>query len=155
MKVGNDWFLVANDFASYLEAQEDVDKVGHTAGSCPTEKWTTSLRCSPVQPHCVGMQDKSPRCTTAGCSRLLTMALSCAHPSTCTQSCPTCKGWLYEGPLCCLLRLLASGLQGPGGWTRRSIMYTAGSGKFSSDRTIVEYAKDIWHVTPLRPPSSN
>jgi hypothetical protein len=26
-------------------------------------------------------------------------------------------------------------------WTRRSIVYTAGSGKFSSDRTIVEYAK--------------
>jgi starch phosphorylase len=27
MKVGNDWFLVANDFASYLEAQAEVDKV--------------------------------------------------------------------------------------------------------------------------------
>jgi len=26
----------------------------------------------------------------------------------------------------------------------RSIMYTAGSGKFSSDRTIREYAEDIW-----------
>jgi starch phosphorylase len=31
-------------------------------------------------------------------------------------------------------------------------MYTAGSGKFSSDRTIVEYAKDIWDITPCRPP---
>lgn len=38
-------------------------------------------------------------------------------------------------------------------WTRRSIVYTAGSGKFSSDRTIVEYAKDIWHVEPTRPPA--
>ena len=38
-------------------------------------------------------------------------------------------------------------------WTRRSILYTAGSGKFSSDRTIVEYAKDIWHVEPCRPPA--
>jgi starch phosphorylase len=38
-------------------------------------------------------------------------------------------------------------------WTRRSILYTAGSGKFSSDRTIVEYAKDIWHINPLRPPA--
>ncbi|GBF88239.1 starch phosphorylase [Raphidocelis subcapitata] len=66
MKVGNDWFLVANDFADYLRAQEEVDK-----------------------------------------------------------------------------------------WTRRSILYTAGSGKFSSDRTIVEYAKDIWHVQPCRPPSSS
>jgi len=27
MKVGNDWFLVANDFASYLDAQEEVDRV--------------------------------------------------------------------------------------------------------------------------------
>jgi hypothetical protein len=27
-QVGNDWFLVANDFADYLRAQEDVDKVG-------------------------------------------------------------------------------------------------------------------------------
>ena len=31
-------------------------------------------------------------------------------------------------------------------WTRMSIMSTAGSGKFSSDRTIAEYAKDIWDV---------
>jgi starch phosphorylase len=38
-------------------------------------------------------------------------------------------------------------------WTRRSIMYTAGSGKFSSDRTIREYAEDIWAVKPCRPPA--
>jgi starch phosphorylase len=25
--VGNDWFLVANDFAAYLDSQEEVDKV--------------------------------------------------------------------------------------------------------------------------------
>nr|QKY15157.1 starch phosphorylase (SP) [Polytomella parva] len=69
MKVGNDWFLVANDFASYLKAQEDVDRV---------------------------YQDKDE-------------------------------------------------------WNRRSILYTAGSGKFSSDRTIREYADDIWNVKPCRP----
>ena len=39
-------------------------------------------------------------------------------------------------------------------WTRRSILYTASSGKFSSDRTIVEYAKDIWHVSPCKPPAA-
>jgi len=31
-------------------------------------------------------------------------------------------------------------------WTRRSIINTAGIGKFSSDRTIAEYARDIWGV---------
>mmetsp|Transcript_11859 Transcript_11859/g.25461 ORF Transcript_11859/g.25461 Transcript_11859/m.25461 type:complete len:871 (-) Transcript_11859:450-3062(-) len=71
MKVGNDWFLLANDFADYLKAQEEVDRV---------------------------YKDQEE-------------------------------------------------------WTRRSIMYTAGSGKFSSDRTIREYAEDIWHVKPVRPPT--
>ncbi|MHB9133449.1 MAG: glycogen/starch/alpha-glucan phosphorylase [Armatimonadota bacterium] len=31
-------------------------------------------------------------------------------------------------------------------WTRMSILNVARSGKFSSDRTIAEYARDIWHV---------
>ncbi|KXZ54777.1 hypothetical protein GPECTOR_4g847 [Gonium pectorale] len=69
MKVGNDWFLLANDFAAYLDAQEEVDRT---------------------------YKDQAE-------------------------------------------------------WLRRSIMYTAGSGKFSSDRTIREYAEDIWHVKPCRP----
>lgn len=34
----------------------------------------------------------------------------------------------------------------PARWTKMSIMATAGSGKFSTDRTISEYAKDIWDV---------
>jgi starch phosphorylase len=71
-QVGNDWFLVANDFADYLRAQAEVDAL---------------------------YQDQDE-------------------------------------------------------WTRRSILYTAGSGKFSSDRTIVEYAKDIWRVEPCRPPAA-
>jgi hypothetical protein len=59
MKVGNDWFLLANDFADYLRAQEEVDAAYKDQGE----------------------------------------------------------------------------------WLRRSIMYTAGSGMFSSDRTIREYAQ--------------
>ena len=34
------------------------------------------------------------------------------------------------------------------GWSRRAILNVAGSGKFSSDRTIAEYAADIWKVKP-------
>jgi starch phosphorylase len=36
----------------------------------------------------------------------------------------------------------------PDGWARRGILNVASSGKFSSDRTIAEYAADIWHVKP-------
>jgi glycogen phosphorylase len=32
------------------------------------------------------------------------------------------------------------------GWSRKAILNVAGSGKFSSDRTIAEYAADIWKV---------
>jgi len=38
-------------------------------------------------------------------------------------------------------------------WTRMSILSVAGSGKFSSDRTIAEYATDIWGIEPLPVPS--
>jgi starch phosphorylase len=34
------------------------------------------------------------------------------------------------------------------GWARKAILNIANSGKFSSDRTIAEYAKDIWNVKP-------
>ena len=35
-------------------------------------------------------------------------------------------------------------------WARKSILNTAGMGKFSSDRTIEEYANEIWKVTPVK-----
>jgi len=35
-------------------------------------------------------------------------------------------------------------------WTRMSILNTAASGKFSSDRTIQEYNKDIWKLKPVK-----
>ena len=34
-------------------------------------------------------------------------------------------------------------------WTRRSILNVARIGKFSSDRTILEYNRDIWHAEPV------
>ena len=35
-------------------------------------------------------------------------------------------------------------------WTKKSILNTASSGWFSSDRTIKQYADDIWKVQPLQ-----
>ncbi|KAL5748011.1 hypothetical protein ACOSQ2_025308 [Xanthoceras sorbifolium] len=37
-------------------------------------------------------------------------------------------------------------------WLKMSILSTAGSGKFSSDRTISQYAKEIWNIEECRVP---
>lgn len=36
------------------------------------------------------------------------------------------------------------------GWARSAMLNVAKCGKFSSDRTIEEYAKDIWHLTKVK-----
>ncbi|MBU2288039.1 MAG: glycogen/starch/alpha-glucan phosphorylase, partial [Gammaproteobacteria bacterium] len=37
-------------------------------------------------------------------------------------------------------------------WTRKTILNVAGMGEFSSDRTIAQYAHEIWHTTPVSIP---
>ncbi len=37
------------------------------------------------------------------------------------------------------------------GWTRKAVLNVARMGKFSSDRTIREYAREIWHLEPVPP----
>jgi starch phosphorylase len=36
----------------------------------------------------------------------------------------------------------------PEAWTRKAVLNIAASGRFSSDRTISEYAKELWQVQP-------
>ena len=36
----------------------------------------------------------------------------------------------------------------PNAWVRKAVLNVAASGKFSSDRTIAEYAREIWHAKP-------
>ena len=38
----------------------------------------------------------------------------------------------------------------PNLWAEKAIRNVAGSGKFSSDRTISEYANEIWKLDPVR-----
>ena len=35
-------------------------------------------------------------------------------------------------------------------WNRMSLMNIAGSGIFAADRSINDYARDIWHVDPIK-----
>ena len=42
--------------------------------------------------------------------------------------------------------------QDPAGWNARAIVNVAGSGRFSTDRTISEYAREIWNAKPCPVP---
>ena len=35
-------------------------------------------------------------------------------------------------------------------WNRKSLLNIAGAGIFSADRSIDDYAKNIWHVKPVK-----
>jgi starch phosphorylase len=39
----------------------------------------------------------------------------------------------------------------PAAWGRKAILNVGSSGKFSSDRTIAEYASQIWKAVPCPP----
>jgi len=49
----------------------------------------------------------------------------------------------------------ATAWQDPERWSRMSIINSAGSGRFSTDRTMRDYNEDIWHLQPVAPLSSD
>lgn len=57
----------------------------------------------------------------------------------------------YEDYINCQQRVEAL-YKEPEEWTRKAILNVANMGKFSSDRTIREYAEEIWEVKPVTPP---
>ena len=44
---------------------------------------------------------------------------------------------------------VAAAWQDPDAWSHMSILNTARSGKFSSDRAIAQYCDEIWNVGPV------
>ena len=49
---------------------------------------------------------------------------------------------------------VAQAWRDPARWARMSILNTASSGFFSTDRTMREYNDDIWKLKPFRPESA-
>ena len=65
-----------------------------------------------------------------------------------TQSDPFLVLADYAAYVACQERVSAA-WQDADHWTRMSILNTARSGKFSSDRAIAEYCEEIWNVQPV------
>ena len=68
---------------------------------------------------------------------------------------------IYHDPYLCLADFdaymgaqekVSAAFQDKASWAKMAVLNTARVGKFSSDRTISEYAKDIWKLKPVRVP---
>ena len=72
-----------------------------------------------------------------------------------------CDNLIYSDPFLCLADFesyslaqekVSAAFQDRARWAKMAILNTARVGKFSSDRTISEYAKEIWHLDPVPVP---
>ena len=54
----------------------------------------------------------------------------------------------YQAYVDCQQRV-SEAYQDPKNWTRMSILNSARVGRFSSDRSVREYCRDIWNVSPI------
>jgi starch phosphorylase len=55
-------------------------------------------------------------------------------------------------PYCQAQERLGALYSDPGAWAQKAILNVASSGKFSSDRTIAQYAAEIWKAEPCPVP---
>jgi starch phosphorylase len=69
---------------------------------------------------------------------------------------------LYHDPFLCLADFksyceaqekVSQAFKDKARWGKMAVLNTARVGKFSSDRTIAEYARDIWHLDPVPIPA--
>lgn len=165
MRVGNDWFLLANDFASYLECQEEVDRVykcAPRARRADRARWRGRAAAWFFSPRCrARRQSHLPKRRSAACvcapSYVCVVDGPLQHGSFCAILCPAHLRLGRRRAVHRILTATSSASLPPrrdeAEWTRRSIMYTAGSGKFNSDRTIRQYADEIWDVKSLPIPA--
>ena len=69
------------------------------------------------------------------------------------------KSLMQDGDIYCLLADFRSYMEAqdkvdelyknPLEWTKKAIINVAGMGKFSSDRAVIQYAKEIWNIKPI------
>ena len=109
------------------------------AAACTTRSGITT-----TIPRRAPRSTSSPATTSAGTSR------ACSRRSStrcCARATTTCT-WPTSRATAKRTRGWASCTRTRRTWSRKAILNIAASGTFSSDRTIAEYARDIWHAEP-------
>eukprot|EP00983_Pelagomonas_calceolata_P000858 31199-Pelagomonas_calceolata.AAC.1 len=127
--VGGDYYLVANDFVPYLEAQlAEVQK-------------TTEVRRLLIRPSV-----QTPMCLPGLAWCIAEPGGLGQKPETASQALlkaiwEDCAGCAVLVEQNCRTEKVDEAYKDQSRWNKMSIMSTAGSGKFSTDRTISNYAK--------------